>query len=250
MTRKTDIPLLDWHDIPAALGLLSRLPIKVNDAKAVERSAASTWAYPIAGAIIGGLLGVIAWGCLALGLPTSICAGVVLGAGWMITGGLHQDGLADCADGFWGGYTPERRLEIMKDSQIGTYGVLALILITGLQWIALSTALNSLNAIITLAAIGAISRAPLPAIMHGLTQARTSGLSHSVGQPTRNTALIAAGIGAIACLGLGVTALVIASLAALACALLAKQKIGGQTGDTLGATQQIIEVSLLIFIVA
>ncbi|MCF6445171.1 adenosylcobinamide-GDP ribazoletransferase [Nereida sp. MMG025] len=250
MTNKSDMPLIDLRDIPASLGLLSRLPVRVDADHAMARSAASAWAYPVAGAIIGALAGGVAWLCLWLGLPAMISAGLTLGAAILITGALHEDGLADCADGFWGGYTVERRLAIMKDSQIGTYGVLALVLSVGLRWLALGSLLPDVNPILTLAAIGAISRATLPTIMHSVQNARSSGLSHQVGRPERNATLVALAIGALASFMLTPVAIAVMVIISLGCILLAKNKINGQTGDTLGATQQLIEVALLIFIVA
>ncbi|MEM8578904.1 MAG: adenosylcobinamide-GDP ribazoletransferase, partial [Pseudomonadota bacterium] len=113
-----------WHPLLAAL-LLSRLPLpRVPDAAFAE-GARAVWAYPV----VGLLLGAFAAGIGALAPTPVIGAGLALAAMAMMTGALHEDGLADTADGLWGGQSRARRLEIMKDSRIGAYGVLALILV-------------------------------------------------------------------------------------------------------------------------
>ena len=97
------------------------------------------------------------------------------------TGAMHEDGLADTVDGLWGGWTRDRRLEIMKDSHIGTYGVLALIVSAGLRWSVLA-GLLTLGAG-PVVAIAVLSRASMPALMAALPNARGDGLAHKVGAP-------------------------------------------------------------------
>ncbi|MEL6640743.1 MAG: adenosylcobinamide-GDP ribazoletransferase, partial [Pseudomonadota bacterium] len=121
-----DTALIDRHDVPAALGLLTRLPIPVDAEKAQARGAAAAWAYPIVGLVLGAILVCAAWGLSALGVPEEVTALLLIATAVVITGALHEDGLADSADGLWGGWDKTRRLEIMKDSSIGAYGVLAL----------------------------------------------------------------------------------------------------------------------------
>jgi len=166
----------------------------------------------------------------------------------MITGAMHEDGLADTADGFWGGWTPARRLEIMKDSHIGTYGVIALVLAFLWRW-ALWSALLGV-APFALVATAALSRAPLPALMAALPNARDTGLSHTTGRPTRTTAAISGVIAtfiALGCVGplATLTGLAVVALVAITLGMLAKSKIGGQTGDVLGAAQVVAELLCL-----
>ena len=123
-----------FRDLPLALSLLSRLPVPVDHSRAGERAATAAWAYPLVGAGLAGLTGGLAWALSAAGLPPGPAAGLVLVAQVMLTGALHEDGLADSADGLWGGWERERRLEIMRDSRIGAYGVLALGLSLLLRW--------------------------------------------------------------------------------------------------------------------
>jgi adenosylcobinamide-GDP ribazoletransferase len=142
----------------------------------------------------------------------------------------------------------------MKDSRIGTYGVLALVLALILRWAALSALLATGHVWGALIGVAALSRAPMAALMGWLPSARPSGLSRSVGQPTRDTVrfgFIAAGAVGFVFMGLAVVP-VAAFIAAVAFAAgrIALDKIGGQTGDILGATQQLSEITALAVLVA
>ena len=252
--RKNDTRPISPTDIALALVLLTRLPLPRLPAEAFQRQAQAAWAFPLAG--LATALPAIGVGGLALiaGLPASVVAGLILTVQILLTGAMHEDGLADCADGFWGGFTPERRLEIMKDSRIGAYGVLALVLTIGLRWSAL-TALIPVAGLVPVLAIAMLSRAPMAFLMAHLPNARTSGLAQSVGRPGLNSAWLGAALSLALCLPiLGLSPLLamtlIMALAAISVALLAKRKIGGQTGDVLGATQQITEIALLLTLTA
>ena len=244
-----DTRLAHPGDIAAGFVLLSRLPVRASDA-ALARGAAAAWSWPLVGAVLGGLAGLAAMLLLGLGLPAPLAAGVSLGLLAMMTGAMHEDGLADTVDGFWGGWTVQRRLEIMKDSHIGSYGVIALILSLGLRWLALSTLFAAGLALPVLIAAGALSRAAMPALMHALPPARDGGLSRSVGRVPFDTAVLAAAVATVlALLALGLVALPLVlavTAAAWGIGALARAKIGGQTGDILGAAQQMAEVSLLL----
>lgn len=242
----------NWlYDILVAGTLLTRLPLPQAPQSAFKRQADGVWAFPIVGLLIGLLSCIVGAISFGLGLSAPITAGLMIGAGIILTGAMHEDGLADCADGFWGGFNPDRRLEIMKDSQIGTYGVLALLVTIGLRWLALSAVISTGFAGIVVASI--LSRGVMPAVMAVLNNARNSGLSHSVGRPTQQTALISFGIAsviAILLIGLNATgAIVVTVIVAFAIARLAKAKIGGQTGDVLGATQVLAETVILLWLI-
>jgi adenosylcobinamide-GDP ribazoletransferase len=234
-------------DILSAFALLTRLPVPA----AAHRPglAATAWAWPLVGAFAGGVV----WGVAALaqgaGLGSFAAAGLALAAVVAVTGAMHEDGLADCADGFWGGWDRARRLEIMKDSRIGTYGVIALVLTLLLRFTALEAMVITGQSILPFMAIGMISRVPMVLVMALLPNARGTGLSQSVGRPSPRTAALAVGLGvAGAVIGLGWDGVVAIGLM-LACTLavtaLARAKIGGQTGDVLGAAQQLTETVLL-----
>lgn len=232
-------------DVHAAMGLLTRLPLP---AMANPRGAQAAWAWPVVGVVVGSIAALVAWVMLAIGVPVGIVSGAVLLAQIMITGALHEDGLADTVDGFFGGWTRERRLEIMKDSHIGSYGTLALILSVGLRWQALTILCTTPLAIV---AVAALSRAPMAVVMAALPNARGTGLAQSVGRPAAPVAGGAVMLGwAISVMLLNVWPTIVIllgmALATWLIATVAKSRIGGQTGDVLGATQQICEVVGLI----
>ncbi|MDA5094558.1 adenosylcobinamide-GDP ribazoletransferase [Aliiroseovarius sp. KMU-50] len=243
------MPLLHLQDLPAALGLLSRLPVKVDTDLATTRGAMSAWAWPLVGIVIGLITGLVALLSQWLGLPVQAAAILVLTTQILLTGALHEDGLADCADGFWGGYDRERRLEIMKDSRIGAYGVIAIVLSLLARAGALIVVLSLPSPIFALIAVGVISRVPMVILMAGLPNARGTGLAQSVGRPGFSTGLLATGFALIlsaVLLGWIFVPLTIwVAITATVIAFVAHRKIGGQTGDVLGASQQIAEISAL-----
>ncbi|WP_375689186.1 adenosylcobinamide-GDP ribazoletransferase [Pseudooceanicola sp. LIPI14-2-Ac024] len=239
------------RDILAALALLSRLPLP----RTSEVRSGAAWAYPLAGVVLGALVAAAAGGMLLIGLPVSLAALIALAVAVILTGAMHEDGLADVADGFWGGWTRDRRLEIMRDSHIGTYGVTALALSLAARWQALVLILAAGQHWSALIAAAALSRAAMPAVMCALPHARADGLSHHVGRPPTSRAVAAAVIAVVlAVILLPITTALAASLMAAlttaGLAALARHKIGGQTGDVLGATQQLAEIAVLCAIVA
>lgn len=248
---ETDTALFRPGDIMAAIGLLTRLPVPVSDA-ATRRGARAAWAYPLAGLVVAGLGGATGWAALALGLMPWLSAGLALTVMVAATGALHEDGLADCADGFWGGWTRVRRLEIMKDSHIGTYGVLALVLGTGLRWGALTVLFDHGTVAAPIIAAAMLSRAAMPALMAALPHARDTGLSHHVGQPAAGTVVLGGLLAVVAAFLLlgwaALGALGMTACAAAVVAFVARARIGGQTGDVLGGTQQVCEICVLLML--
>lgn len=247
-TDKTDTGHAWLWDLPTAAVLLTRLPLPTLPQHAFARTARTVWAYPVVGLLLGLIICILSWLCSALGLSTPITAGLILGALILLTGALHEDGLADTADGLWGGQDVARRLEIMKDSRIGAYGVLALIVAMGLRWLGLAE--TSISGIVTALAV---SRAMMPPLMLALPHARSTGLSHSVGVPPFRAVVTAILIAAIVAVllngGAGVLALLVAGGVATVIGWVAKTKIGGQTGDILGATQICAEIAVLIVLI-
>ncbi|MEC7763623.1 MAG: adenosylcobinamide-GDP ribazoletransferase [Pseudomonadota bacterium] len=243
-------PLATPGDIPAALALLTRLPIPADHA----RGARAAWAWPLAGAAVGALAALVGGVALWLGLPAPLTAALILTTQIVVTGALHEDGLADVADGFWGGFDTARRLEIMKDSRIGSYGVIALVLSLLARWAALTALIPFGGLFWALVAIGLVSRAPMAVLMAAMPNARGTGLSQTVGRPSQATAtlgVILAVLGLFLCLGTDALAPILwSAFATLAAAAIAKAKIGGQTGDVLGATQQLCEIAALAALAA
>ncbi|MFQ1702548.1 adenosylcobinamide-GDP ribazoletransferase [Loktanella agnita] len=246
-----DTGLISWIDLPAALGLLTRLPIPVDAEEAAARGARAAWAYPLVGALIGVFVAACIPLLLMTGLPGGMVGAVVLAVSVIITGAMHEDGLADSADGLWGGWDRERRLAIMKDSHIGVYGVIAIGFSLLIRWLALVALVATGQYWSVLIAIATLSRLAMVVVMGVLPQARAGGLSAKVGQPSVATMVVALILSVALAMACNATVLIFAAaLAALACGVIARFKIGGQTGDILGATQQVTEIVLLMVVVA
>jgi len=206
-------------DLGRALGLLTRLPVPVTEA---ARGARAAWAWPLAGAVLGGLAAFAGGAALALGLPAPVAALLALGALVMLSGGLHEDGLADAADGLWGGWTREQRLAIMCDSRIGSYGVIALVLGLGLRAVALTLvfAEGAAAAAAALVIAAMVSRAAMAGVMAALPPARADGLARGQGRPPRATVALGAALAVVTAIGLGgAEGLLAAAAAALAAAV-------------------------------
>lgn len=251
--KKTSSPLFRFGDVLSATALLTRLPVPAGPE---GRAAEAAWAYPVAGLLVGAVAALAGAVGHWAGLPTPLCALVALAALVAATGALHEDGLADAADGLWGGWTRERRLEIMRDSRIGAYGALALMLSLAARWAALS-ALYEIGPGAGAAAIiaaAALSRAAMPAMMWALPPARDSGMSAELGQVPGGAAILAAALAGAAALVLvgweAPFAALWAAAAAGAAVAVARERIGGHTGDTAGATQQVAEIAVLLSIAA
>jgi adenosylcobinamide-GDP ribazoletransferase len=235
----------------AALSFLTVLPIAPKRLPTTGRD--SLWAFPLIGMLVGLLGGILVWGASYLGLSPLLGAILAVAAQVLITGGLHEDGLGDVADGL-GGRTKEERFEIMRDSRIGTFGVLALTL-TILLRIGLIAWLDGALAVVpALMVSGALSRAALPALMYNSKPARDDGLGHGFGAPDAARCWVAVLIGAI--IALLLLPLLPATAAILVVTLMAAllrgwtlRWIGGYTGDTLGAAQQLLEISVLLLLV-
>lgn len=236
-------------DIALSLVFLTRLPLPHLDLAGRSLSAA-LWAAPVAGLVVA-LLGAFAFALATLlGVPAAPSAALALGATMLATFCLHEDGLCDTADGFGGGSTSERKLEIMRDSRIGTYGAAVLALTILLRWSAIAELGASANVLAGLVAAHAASRGLIPAFMHLLPSARSSGLSADAGAPNAETALAGAALGALFLLVLGLPAALFCALLLLfwfmAFRKLCLAQIGGHTGDTIGAMQQGAEILVLL----
>jgi adenosylcobinamide-GDP ribazoletransferase len=242
---KTDTALTEAQDITEALGLLTRFPVRTG----LTRGPRAAWAWPLAGVAVAFVAALVAEIGLWLGLSYGLAAGLALAAQIAATGAMHEDGLADCADGFWGGGDRSRRLEIMKDSRSGSYGVLALGLGLILRWSALSVLFAHGWVLAPLIAAAVLSRAPMAVLMAAMPNARGTGLASAIGKPSQATATLGIGVAlliALLAVGWGVLAPAFwVALTAIGIAALAKERIGGQTGDVLGATQQVTEIAAL-----
>lgn len=238
-------------DLRMATSFVTILPVASSKPAGDGAVARATWALPVAGLLVG-LFGALVYKiAIGFGLTPSLAALLALATTALITGALHEDGLADTADGLGGGRTRERKLEIMRDSRIGTYGVCTLILSFGLRWSALATIADPWAVMLALCAAHAAARAGVPAFMSLVPPARADGLSASAGSPPGRSVAIASVLGTLAlALALGsakaLVGLVLLSLAGLLLARLAVRQIGGQTGDILGAFEQMGEILILL----
>nr|WP_249810432.1 adenosylcobinamide-GDP ribazoletransferase [Bradyrhizobium sp. 157] len=211
----------------------------------------ATWSLPVTGLLVG-LVGSAVYGVVyAVGLTSGPAAMLALASTVIVTGALHEDGLADAVDGLGGGRTRERKLEIMRDSRIGTYGACALFISLILRWSALAAIAAPRSVMIALLLAHAAARAGVPTFMAFVPPARPDGLSARAGQPTPQGAAVALGLGAlILALGFGtgkaILAVALLALIGLMTARLAIKQIGGQTGDILGAFEQLGETAILL----
>lgn len=248
-----------WAGPVLALLWLSRLPLGRWLPDPALPLTAVLWAFPVAGAVIGALAACVYGLAIWAGVPQLVAAILTLGAQIWLTGGLHEDGLADFADGM-GGRTHEDRLAIMRDSRIGSYGVLVLIIVIGLR-VALLAALPVWQAVAALVAVAALSRSGMVTALSLLPPARADGLGRTAGRPPRGavlTAMVLGAIPALLCAGLGLWSIWWALAMIMACTFAqmavgrqALGSLGGQTGDVLGAIQQAGEcAALLILVVA
>ena len=239
------------------LAFLSRYPVSADAfAGGPHPLAADAAAFPLAGCLIALPGALLLWAAVAAGLSPVTAALLAVTLGILISGALHEDGLADTADGLFGHHPRARALEIMKDSRLGTYGGLALILsvllrVALLAEIAQASAAGGAAALL---AAAAASRGGMVALWHALPPARADGIAHGQGRPdarTSRAALCAAALGlvilgwtAAGAAGVGL-ALVLALGAYAGFRAVLLRRLGGQTGDTLGALQQLLEIAIL-----
>lgn len=238
------------NEIISALLFSTRLPLPRAAPTSAAALAQAIWALPLAGILVG-IIGAVVYGVAGrVGLPAWPAAALTIAATLAVTGCLHEDGLADTADGFGGGETREQKLTIMRDARIGTFGVCALALSILLRVSALAD-LDPVPAAWALIAAHGGARAMLPVFMFLVAPARSDGLSSAAGMPSREQALAAAVIGILIlaiCLGVGaaVLAVIVLTIVAVLTARLSLAQIGGQTGDVLGALEQIGEIVILL----
>jgi adenosylcobinamide-GDP ribazoletransferase len=242
------------HDVATAFSLLSTLPVPVDHDEAGARMATATWAYPLVGAALGALAAIIGNIAVYLGTPAGVAAALVLGILALSTGGMHEDGLADCADGLGGGRDKGTRLAIMKDSRIGAYGAVALGVALLARWSGLEGLIISGHLFWPMIAIGAASRLPMVLAMFLMSPARQDGLAAGVGIPPPASVVGAVVISVILCLltlGWGAFPMLfwVATLP-LPLFYFAMKRIGGHTGDVLGGSQQLAEIAAISVAVA
>jgi len=232
------------QDLLTAFMLLTRLPVGWLGSGSSDL-ARSVWAFPVVGLVVGLAGGFGYWLLYGIGVPAWLAASWGLAAILIVSGAFHEDGLADTADGFGGGRTRERKLEIMRDSRIGSYGAVVLAL-------SLLIRIGALAALIAAAMAG---RAAMIVPLLLLRPARTDGMASGMGHVPQWSAALGLGLTGLVLLFLlpvgGAFAVAVsAGAAALAMTWLVRAQLGGHTGDTLGAVEVVVECVTLTVLTA
>jgi adenosylcobinamide-GDP ribazoletransferase len=239
---------LGLDGLVGAVQFLTRVPIRLD--RPVPHHRVVGW-FPVVGALIGLVVGGVAYGA-RLGVGPTLAAALAVTVGLLVTGAFHEDGLADVADAFGGGWTEEQRLAILKDSRHGTYGVASLCASVVLRVVALAEVGSGAAMLTAAVAAHALARSAAVAALAVVPPATESGLGADVaktaGRPrltlgALSGVVIAAGVLDVATLVVAVAAVVVATVAVCA---LARRKIGGLVGDVLGAVEQVAEVAVLV----
>lgn len=231
-----------------ALAFLTRLPGGSHPEGQAGITASVPW-FGVIGLVVGGIGSAVYIAASELVSPLSAATLAFVLTG-LVTGGFHEDGLADSFDALAGGWTPQRRLEILKDSRHGTFGVLALVLITLLKVSALAP-LAGWDAVLGLTAAHCIGRSAAVGVMGFAPTASADGLGADYTRSLpRSSAVVGALVGVVAAVvAFGVWApavLGVVVVGAFAVVAWAKAKIGGVTGDLLGAVEQVGEALVLL----
>lgn len=235
--------------LAAAVRFLTRLPVPSRGEPPADELARAAKHFPIVGLVIGVVAGAV-WLIAEPVVGPGIAAGLAVAASVLATGGLHEDGFSDTCDGLGGGGTRERSLEIMRDSHIGAYGSIGLILSLGLRWMAVAT-LAPWAGFAALVVAHAIGRGMIVVTLAVTGYARESGTAAGVagGVEPGETAvalLLALAIALLFAGWGGLYALCIGAIAGGIMISMLVRKIGGYTGDGLGAVEQVAEAAALI----
>lgn len=227
-----------------AMMMLTRLPMGTLP-QPVPGLTEARWAFPLAGLPVGLAMALVLMAAPALGLPPLAAGFAALAVSAWLTGGLHHDGLADFTDGM-GGRDVARRLEIMRDSRIGSYGVIALVLAMGLSASALAALPGSAWAGVLMVALA--SRLAMLVVLDTLPPARADGLGRMAAEGRQGgwawlPGAVAVLLAALATGPAALWVLPVMALAAFAVAHRARRLLGGQTGDVLGAVQLCCETA-------
>lgn len=238
-----------------AVGFLTRLPMPEVDYSDAAMARA-TRLYPAVGLVLGAALAALLW-LLSQVLPQPVAVLLTLAAGARLTGALHEDGLADAGDGLGGGWSRDQALEIMRDSRIGTYGALTLGLTLAIKAAALAY-LPLTAAMIAVLAGHTLGRLAITQLIVFLDYARPKGAGDFLADVSALKGIAPWPPAIVAALAIALLVGPVPALAALAATLAVfvvmrrwcQRKLGGFTGDTLGASEQLIEAAVPLAILA
>jgi adenosylcobinamide-GDP ribazoletransferase len=231
----------------AALQFLTRLPVRLR--REPDMATMVVW-FPVVGAVVGAIVGGVGAGMWEL-TPPFVAGALAVTAGLLVTGAFHEDGLGDIADAFGGGATVERRLEILKDSRHGTYGVVAMCAAIVVRVVAIGSLPGPAAIVASCVAAHVTARTIAVGLMASVPLAGHSGLGADYGRSTTRTRAVVALVAGVAITAVAVgwwvgPLLGAALVAAVAVGALAKRKIGGISGDVLGACEQVAECACLV----
>jgi adenosylcobinamide-GDP ribazoletransferase len=237
------------RSLVAAFRFLTRIPLPGPETRAEDISRAVGW-FPLVGACVGAATA----GSFVLALklwPAAVAAVLAIAFGLLLTGGFHEDGATDATDGLGGGWTRERVLEIMKDSRIGAYGAMALWCLLALRWASLvAFERKALLALPLAMALGRWSIAFLLRLLPPIGQGLAKEVHKGLGWGAYLAASLFAGAFALAARHLGLPhvlqAVAASAVAALLWALYLRRRLGGHSGDLLGAGNQLVEAAALL----
>ncbi len=238
-----------FRNVSAALSFLTifRIPF-LRHTWSPGELAASFSCFPLAGFVLGLIYYGAAFVFLSF-IPALLLSALISTMTVLLTRGLHFDGLADFADGIWGAYSPERRLEIMKDSRTGSFGVLAIVIVFTVKTASVYSLISE-HYLAPLLVAPVLSRFAMVSAAYGSTYARKEGLAGPFLENMRREHLAAAAGLAIICSAPGGSATILYLTVTLACAFFIKvfsrKCLGGITGDVLGALNEISETTILV----
>ena len=233
-----------------AVTFLTRLPVPGGQGEGPEDGLARAARYfPLVGVLVGAVAGLVWIAALSVTVP-AVAAGLAIAAGMLVTGALHEDGLADTIDGLGGGATRERALEIMRDSRIGVFGAAGLVISVGLRWASLAQ-FDAWTGLAALVCAHAIGRTLVVAAISSTEYAREEGTGTTVADGARSGELalavaLALLIALVGCGWSGLHAAVAGAAAGAVMIMLLVRRLGGYTGDGLGAVEQVSETAALV----
>jgi adenosylcobinamide-GDP ribazoletransferase len=243
----------ELHALAAAVMFFTRVPVPAGWGGSREDLQRAAGYFPLVGLLVGGVAAGV-WLIAARWWPPAIASGLSLAATLLLTGAFHEDGFADVCDGFGGGYTKERVLEIMRDSRVGAFGAIGVVMMLGLKWQTVAALPGALAPLVLMAG-HVVSRAASVSLMATLGYVR-----EEAGKAKPLATELHGGRLALALGTAGATMTLLpawcwwALLPVIAIRILLARwfarRIGGYTGDCLGAAQQVAEVVFYLAVIA
>jgi adenosylcobinamide-GDP ribazoletransferase len=239
-----------WRDFVRAATFLTRIPFHIDETEAARPLASATRAFPLAGLVVGVAGAIVLLLANTLGLPQLASSLLAVAATALVAGGLNEEGLANTADGLLTTKNKDDALHTMRESRLGAYGMLALVFVVGLKVAALE-AIEASDAAASLIGAEIAGRTILPVLLWLLPPARSEGISFDAGKPDKEGLTLNLALGAVLMLimfgfGAGLVAIVFTGVVMALTIGVIRSRIGGHTGDVLGATEQVVSTIVLL----